>query len=76
MSSYSVRITDAIYFQSTGDKATVTRLDIKCGDDWPSWNATTETTEAIKPDGSITMHNYGSYGFGVLAVIFSIAVLS
>ncbi|CAE7178933.1 unnamed protein product, partial [Rhizoctonia solani] len=35
-------ITDAVYFQSTGDKATVTRLDIGCGESWPTWNATTE----------------------------------
>ncbi|KDN34798.1 hypothetical protein RSAG8_12133, partial [Rhizoctonia solani AG-8 WAC10335] len=64
------RITDAVYFQSTGEKATVTRLDISCGENWPSWNATTET------NGSGTMRHYGSYGLGVLALLLTMAALS
>ncbi|KAL5632304.1 hypothetical protein ACGC1H_000344 [Rhizoctonia solani] len=62
------RITNAIYFQSTREKATVTRLDINCGENWPTWNATTET------NGSV-MRGYSSYGLGVLALVISIVVL-
>ncbi|CAE6479819.1 unnamed protein product, partial [Rhizoctonia solani] len=51
----SVRMENAVYFQSTGEKATVTRLDIGCGEQWPSWNATTE-------NGAAPMHGYRSYG--------------
>ncbi|CAE6479829.1 unnamed protein product [Rhizoctonia solani] len=66
----SVRLEDAVYFQSTGEKATVTRLDIGCGENWPSWNATTATNgvaAALVP---------GRYGLGVLAFLLAFLLLS
>ncbi|CAE6490604.1 unnamed protein product [Rhizoctonia solani] len=60
----SVSLQDAVYFQSTGEKATVTRLDIKCGEDWPSWNATTGTNGA----GTMRSTSPILYGLGALVL--------
>ncbi|KAH7332701.1 hypothetical protein B0J17DRAFT_722216 [Rhizoctonia solani] len=65
----TVGLGNAVYFQSTGEKTTVTRLVISCDKDWPSWNATTAT------NGAATMLGQSSHGLVVLVLTLLIMSL-